>query len=70
MSSYGPWIGFIENSLEHTPIVQSIWKWTNYVETKLSTWHDISDLNMNKRSSCNNLETIRSTLNIEFSVTY
>ena len=38
--------------VEHTPIFE------NYVESKSPTWLDIANLNMNKRSSWNSLETI------------
>ena len=36
-----------------------ILKISNFVESKLSMWQDIRDLNMNKRSSWNNPKTIR-----------
>ena len=37
-------------------------KINDYVKSKLSTWHDITYLNMNKRSSWNGLETIRTSV--------
>ena len=62
MSSIDLWTGSIVNqSITHS----HIWinpKLANFVESKLSTWQDIADLNMNKRSTGNNQETIRTNV--------
>ena len=59
MSSMHSWTRSTVNHLRaHYPI----WinpKTTNFVESRLSMWHHITNLNMNKRSSWNNQETIR-----------
>ena len=58
MSSFGLWIASIVNKLRAHSHIWINPKMDKFIESKSSTWQNIADLNMNKRSSWNNPETI------------
>jgi hypothetical protein len=57
MSGYGSWTGSTVNQLRAHSHIFFIPKVANFVESKLSTWHNIAYFNMNKRSSWNSPKT-------------
>ena len=58
MSSFGLLVGSIINQSRAHSHIWNNPKIINFVEPTLSTWQSIVDLNINKRSSWNNQETI------------
>jgi hypothetical protein len=50
MSSFGSWTGSTCKQFESTLPYLNQQKIPNFVESKLSTWQNIDDSNMNKRS--------------------
>ena len=45
------WTNSTKSTWEHTPLFKLIQNITNSIQSKLSIWHDIANLNMNKRSN-------------------
>ena len=62
MSNFGSWTGSIVHQLEHTPIFEFINNIANVVVSKVYMWLNVAELNMSKRSSWNDRETIQSSL--------
>ena len=58
MSIFGSWTDSFVNQLRAHSHIWVNPNLTNFIESKLSMWQNIANLNMNKRSSWNNQETI------------
>ena len=62
MSRFGSWTAFIVHQLRAHSHIWTNPKIANSIESKLDTWQNIANFNMNKRFTWNNLETIRTSV--------